>query len=282
PPATPNPSVKVLDSANTINDPAWFTKAYAAGFRLYIMHSTAWGTCTPWYNTQPQLGMALAAGLKIAVYTRDPNCWQGGISAAGPYQSQLQFFALDVETGGPVVTRDMVDGVKAMGVRPVIYTGSGMWPQMTDNSTAFSDVPLWDTNARNINYKRWIADYLSPLPCRMGAGTPPRTCGSVSSKNSTKASTESSSTWTPSTPPSSNRCPRRLNPASRSPAMMAAEMPASPRPPPTKTPVHSARGILDRSRVYGPDRDSSLDTGAGTGFRTPGAVLFPRRCLVFG
>jgi hypothetical protein len=173
PPATPNPSVKVLDSANTINDPAWFTKAYAAGFRLYIMHSTAWGTCTPWYNTQPQLGMALAAGLKIAVYTRDPNCWQGGISAAGPYQSQLQFFALDVETGGPVVTRDMVDGVKAMGVRPVIYTGSGMWPQMTDNSTAFSDVPLWDTNARNINYKRWIADYLSPTPVPYGGWNTP-------------------------------------------------------------------------------------------------------------
>lgn len=41
PPATPNPSVKVLDSANTINDPVWFTKAYAAGFRLYVMHSTA-------------------------------------------------------------------------------------------------------------------------------------------------------------------------------------------------------------------------------------------------
>jgi hypothetical protein len=142
PSVTPNPSVKVLDSANTINDPAWFTKAYAAGFRLYVMHSTAWGTCTPWYNTMHQLQMALDAGLKIAVYTRDPNCWQGGIDAAFDpisgvdLRPKLQFFALDVETGGPVVTRAMVDGVKAKGVRPVIYTGSGMWPQMTNNSTA--------------------------------------------------------------------------------------------------------------------------------------------------
>jgi hypothetical protein len=139
-PVTPNPSVKVLDSANTINDPAWFTKAYAAGFRLYVMHSTAWGTCTPWYNTVHQLQMALDAGLKIAVYTRDPTCWQGGIDAAKAgdvdLTSQLQFFALDVETGGPVVTRDMVNGVIGMHVRPVIYTGSGMWPQMTNNSTA--------------------------------------------------------------------------------------------------------------------------------------------------
>jgi hypothetical protein len=175
-PVTPNPSVKVLDSANTINDPAWFTKAYAAGFRLYVMHSTAWGTCKPWYNTQAQLGMALAAGLKIAVYTRDPTCYQGGIDAAGPYQSQLQFFALDVETGGPVVTRAMVDDVKRNNVRPVIYTGSGMWPQMTNNSTAFADVPLWDTNARrSVNYNRWIADYLSPTPVAYGGWNTPTT-----------------------------------------------------------------------------------------------------------
>lgn len=175
PPATPNPSVKVLDSANTINDPAWFTKAYAAGFRLYVMHSTVWGTCTPWYNTEAQLGMAVAAGMKIAVYTRDPNCVEGGITAAGKYQSQLQFFALDVETGGPVVTRDMVNRVIGMHVRPVIYTGSGMWPQMMNNSTAFSDVPLWDTNTGNINYNRWIANYLSPTPVAYGGWNTPTT-----------------------------------------------------------------------------------------------------------
>jgi hypothetical protein len=182
PSVTPNPSVKVLDSANTINDPAWFTKAYAAGFRLYVMHSTAWGTCTPWYNTMHQLQMALDAGLKIAVYTRDPNCWQGGIDAAFDpisgvdLRPKLQFFALDVETGGPVVTRAMVDGVKAKGVRPVIYTGSGMWPQMTNNSTAFADVPLWDTNARrSVNYNRWIADYLSPTPVAYGGWNTPTT-----------------------------------------------------------------------------------------------------------
>lgn len=166
--SAPNPSVKVLDTANTITDPAWFVQAYNAGFRLYVMHSTAWGTCNPWYRTQTQLKMALDAGLKIAVYTRDPRCWQGGISAAGPYQGQLQFFALDVETGSVPVTRAMVDGVKSMGVRPVIYSGSGMWPQIMNNSTAFADVPLWDTNAGSVNYSTWTADYLTPAPVPYG------------------------------------------------------------------------------------------------------------------
>jgi hypothetical protein len=170
-----DPSVKVLDSANIITDPNWFVKAYQAGFRLYVMHSTTWGTCNPWSQTQPQLKMALDAGLKIAVYTRDPDCWQGGINAAGPYASQLQFFALDAETGGPQITRAMVDGVKGLGVRPVIYSGSGMWPQLMNNSTAFSDVPLWDTNTRNISYNRWTANYLSPTPVQYGGWNTPIT-----------------------------------------------------------------------------------------------------------
>jgi len=168
-----DPSVKVLDTAATITDPNWFRKAYNAGFRLYVMHSTAWGTCTPWYRTEAQLKMALDAGLKIAVYTRDPSCWEGGIKAAGPYVSKLQFFALDVETGGIPVTRAMVDGVKSMKVRPVIYSGSGMWPQMMNNSTAFSDVPLWDTDTRNINYNKWQANYLSPTPVQYGGWNTP-------------------------------------------------------------------------------------------------------------
>ena len=39
---------------------------------------------------------------------------------------------------------------------------------MMNNSTAFSDVPLWDTDTRNINYTNWKANYLSPTPVRYG------------------------------------------------------------------------------------------------------------------
>lgn len=172
PPAVPQPaaggSVKVLDTTAAITDPNWFRQAYAEGFRLYVMHSTAWGTCIPWQHTQAQLKMALDAGLKIAVYTRDASCWENGIKAAGPYMSELQFFALDVEPGGSLVTRAMVDGVRSLGVRPVIYSGSGMWPGLMGNSTAFSDVPLWDTDTSNLNYAAWTADYLAPTPVEYG------------------------------------------------------------------------------------------------------------------
>lgn len=161
-------SVRAVDTTAVITDPAWFRQAYDAGVRLYVMHSTAWGTCEPWHRTQDQLKMALDAGLKIAVYTRDASCWQGGISAAGPYAPQLQFFALDVEPGSPPVTRAMVDGVLGMGVRPVIYSGSGMWPALMGNSTEFSDVPLWDTNTSNLDYPTWVADFLAPAPVQFG------------------------------------------------------------------------------------------------------------------
>ncbi|MFK4295937.1 hypothetical protein ABH924_001074 [Arthrobacter sp. GAS37] len=168
PQAAPSGSVKVLDTTAAITDPNWFRQAYAEGFRLYVMHSTVWGTCTPWQQTQAQLKMALDAGLKIAVYTRDASCWENGINAAGPYMSQLQFFALDIEPGGSLVTRAMVDGVRSLGVRPVIYSGSGMWPGLMGNSTAFSDVPLWDTDTSTLNYASWTANYLAPAPMQYG------------------------------------------------------------------------------------------------------------------
>jgi hypothetical protein len=44
-----------------------------------------------------------------------------------------------------------------------------------NNSTAFSDVPLWDTNTGNINYNRWIANYLSPTPVAYGGWNTPTT-----------------------------------------------------------------------------------------------------------
>ncbi len=69
-----NPAVLAIDSASTITNPAWFKQARQQGIELYILHSTAWGTCHAWARTQTQLGMALQAGMKVAAYTRDPNC----------------------------------------------------------------------------------------------------------------------------------------------------------------------------------------------------------------
>ena len=91
------------------------------------------------------LGRALDAGLKVAAYTRNPRWWQTGIEACGPHIGALQFFCLDVEVDpGVPVTHAMVEGVQGMGVRPVIYSSSGMWPHVMGNDTSFANLPLWD------------------------------------------------------------------------------------------------------------------------------------------
>jgi hypothetical protein len=164
------PAVKAVDSASRIDSQSWFDAAYADGVRLYVMHSVKWGTCEPWARTEPQLAMALKAGMKIAVYTRNPACWENGILAAGPYRDQLQFFAIDVETDpGVPATTAMVSGVRAMGVRPVIYSGSAMWPNvMGKHAGDFSGVPLWDGDARPDAHGKWVGDVLSPSPVPYG------------------------------------------------------------------------------------------------------------------
>jgi hypothetical protein len=170
-------AVKAFDTTATITSASWFASAYRQGFRLYVLHSTAWGTCDTWSRTRAQLGLALAAGLKVAAYTRDPRCWREGIDAAGPYAARLQFFALDVETDpGVAVTQEMVDGVSAMGVRPVIYTGSGMWPGIMGSTTAFSGVPLWDTDtSKALSLRRWSPNLASPTPVQYAGWNTPTT-----------------------------------------------------------------------------------------------------------
>lgn len=172
----PRVAVAAFDTTATIPGRAWFQGMYDRGFRLYVMHSTAWGTCTPWSETQSQLANALSVGLKVAAYTRDPRCWRQGIEAAGPYASQLQFFVLDSEFGPSVaLTRDMVDGVTWLGVRPVIYTGWGMWSQIQGfDDTSFFDVPLWDTNVTGkVDPGAWTLDLNAPVPVTYGGWNTP-------------------------------------------------------------------------------------------------------------
>ena len=136
-------------SGTTPGPPAeWYRDAYADGFRLAVLSTNIWGQDTPWPPAPAQLGRALDAGLKIAAYTRNPRWWRTGIEACGPHIGALQFFCLDVEINpGVPVTRAMVDGVRSMGVRPVIYSSRNMWPiVMRGDDTSFADVPLWDAD----------------------------------------------------------------------------------------------------------------------------------------
>lgn len=169
-------SVAAFDTTATISGTVWFQSMYDRGFRLYVMHSTAWGTCKPWPQTQTQLANALSVGLKVAVYTRSPNCWRGGIEAAGPYAPQLQFFALDIETDpGVAATKAMVAGVAALGVRPVIYSGAGMWAGVQGfDDRSFAGVPLWDTNVTgNVRLDTWSPRLDLPSPVAYGGWNTP-------------------------------------------------------------------------------------------------------------
>jgi hypothetical protein len=150
--------VPAFDTTAYVADPAWFRGMADRGYRLYVLHTTSWGTCDPWPEAQRQIAAALDAGLAVAAYTRDPRCWRGGIEAAGPYAERLQFFALDVETDpGIPASPDMVAGIQALGVRPVLYSGADMWSEVQGfDDRRFSSVPLWDTGSETpVPYGGW-------------------------------------------------------------------------------------------------------------------------------
>lgn len=166
-------SVKALDMTNSPPNAAWFTQAYKDGFRLYIYPPLAWGVSTPRSDAQTLFQNALAAGLKVAIYSRNPTWWKQAIQAVGSYVNHVQFFAIDIETDpGVKATQAMVTGIQGMGVRPVIYSGYGMWPQiMGASNTSFSSLPLWDTNAgsaTSMNPLTYTPNFLLPKPVAYG------------------------------------------------------------------------------------------------------------------
>lgn len=168
-------AVKAFDTDQTPSGQQWFNDRFAEGHRLYVPAGTNWGTSDPATGLETRLGMALNAGLKIGLYTRDPRNYAVGIAAAGIYKSRLEFFALDVETDpGIPVTRAMVNGVIALGVRPIIYTGSAMWATI-QGATAndFSDIPLWDTDPTATVDGTYSPSLLSPPPVQYGGWNTP-------------------------------------------------------------------------------------------------------------
>ena len=175
-----SPTVEVVKAFDRIGAASaqWYNDAYAAGFRLAVLSSNIWGQNAPWPQAPTQLELALDAGLKIAAYTRDPSWWKVGIEACAPYIDQLQFFCLDIESDpGVPVTRAMVDGVKSMGVRPVIYSNWSVWPLiMGADNEDFADLPLWDADTQGAHWDpaTFTPTLTTPKPVLYGGwNTPP-------------------------------------------------------------------------------------------------------------
>jgi hypothetical protein len=59
--------------------------------------------------------------------------------------SKLSFAAIDVELGTkPEIVGDAFLAIAQSGIRPVIYTSKYMWSLYMADTTAFSDLPLWN------------------------------------------------------------------------------------------------------------------------------------------
>lgn len=158
-------SIKAIDTNTATGNAQWYIDLYRSGVRLFIIDGSVWqSSCAPNPEVQRDFALALGAGLKVGMYTRNPNCWPQGLQAAGIYKSQLQFFAIDIEaasdglSASAPATQAMVDGITAQGVRPIMYTDDISWKQINKNSTAFSSLPLWEPNTTTMNFTNWNAD----------------------------------------------------------------------------------------------------------------------------
>jgi len=130
--------------------------AYGGSIPIYKLQTAkdlgVRGVCVQAYGGSPDgvkpnpyckdtLRDSLAVGLVVAAYVWPPNQWQVGLNNCDPYIADLNFYALDVESGA-AVSRAHVDGVKAYA-RPVIYTSMSQWQNIMWSSD-FADVALWD------------------------------------------------------------------------------------------------------------------------------------------
>ena len=163
-PIVENLDVRGFSSDQRIPDLEWFQQAYASGYRVYVMDCQSREgypkTFTAFENTESQLTLARTAGLRIALTTKDPRWWSEAITAAGSEAAHLQFFALNATLNvNRRITAAMVDGITALGVRPMIFTGWGMYPQiMGKTHTQFFSTFLWDTQSITFRpYNGWTS-----------------------------------------------------------------------------------------------------------------------------
>jgi hypothetical protein len=137
-------------------------------YRFFV--AVGWGGRTRNSLAAQQLQDARAAGLLTAGYCflnfdRPQNgaCQvQEALAAFGPEAAFLGFLAIDVEDAflpaglqppqDPVAQRaavqriaEAVAEVRAVGLKPAIYTTGRYWNPITGDSTAFKDIPLWRT-----------------------------------------------------------------------------------------------------------------------------------------
>ena len=166
--------VKAVDTSTALTTP-WLKACWDLGIRLVSVPGVA-SPPNGALNAHlfSDVAAALDFGMAIGVYVRPPTRWEDVLNDLAPagqedLTAKIEWLALDVEpeVGGPFpVTQAHIDGVVARGVQPIVYSGYGVWPGIMGQSTAFSDLPLWDTDASNNNGQYTAANFPASMTAR--------------------------------------------------------------------------------------------------------------------
>lgn len=149
-------SIRAVDFSawtGTIEDEDW-NYLWDQDVRLAIVQAYGGrpgGATGPNPYAQQQLAGAKRRGMYLAAYTYPSWAWVEALENLGPFVSDMQALALDVEARAPVHP-DQIDDLRAMGIRPIIYASAHTW------STIMGDSPFKDTFAE-MDVGLWVAQY---------------------------------------------------------------------------------------------------------------------------
>jgi hypothetical protein len=149
----------------------WFQQAKAAGYQLAIMDPDTWdsefadgnGTrARPASSCQldsyglQQIDYAIAAGMYVALYNRNLNCYKQTLSSLNASEKHgVSVYIFDIETDpGLIPTQAQINDAVSMGFAVGIYTWNGA---VSNLGTAFSGLPLFLNLVTN-----WNTAYAGP------------------------------------------------------------------------------------------------------------------------
>ncbi len=139
--------IRVVDVSEFTGEipPAWWGELHRVhDVRAVILQSWGGGNVPGRSNAyfHQQLMGALAAGMKAAAYVWPPEDWSSAIHHIGADKRHLAFLALDIEAGRGVAEAHL-EGVRAQGLKAVIYTNPNDWQNIMGGTLDFSHEALW-------------------------------------------------------------------------------------------------------------------------------------------
>lgn len=145
--------------------PSWFQQAKSQGYEMAILDIDSWGSEFPDGNAadpgpgsgcalarsgRATLDNAIAAGMYVALYNRNLNCYQQTLSSLTPSEKHgVSTYIWDVETQpGLIPTQAEVSWVTSMGFQNALYTWNGA---VSNLGSSFTSLPLLMEEVSNWN-----------------------------------------------------------------------------------------------------------------------------------